>query len=182
MSEAPQQISFLDTATRRTGWTSGTGECLPDCGAFLFPQVGDDLGWLGECFESALNYHVERYRPVAIGYESPIHKPTDALLTMRKLYGMGFQLETFCRRRGIHCFEKDCRDIKREMTGNRNAAKADMVHVALKIGMSLPDTKESGREDAADSLGGFVMSLRDINPALSRRWDSLIWGRRGALL
>lgn len=178
----PEQVSFFDTASRLTGWTSGTGECVPECGAFKFPQVDDDLGRLGDLFTQALDFHVERYRPGAIGYESPIHKPTDALLTMRKLYGMGFLLETYCLRRGIPCFEKDCRDVKRELTGNRGATKEDMIHVALKVGLNLPDLPVDGRADAADSFGGWLLGIRDLNPALSRRWDSLIYGRRGALL
>lgn len=178
----PEQVSFFDTASRLTGWTSGTGECVPECGAFKFPQVDDDLGELGWRFRQAVLLHIDRYRPSAIGYESPLLLPHDDLLKVRKLYGLGFELETICKEKGIPPFEKDCRDLKRELTGNRHASKDDMVHVALKVGLNLPDLVVDGRRDAADSFAGWLLGIRDLNPALSRRWDSLIYGRRGGLL
>lgn len=177
------QVSFFDIATRLTGWCSGNGEVRPEVGAFSFPHVGDDYGRLGALFREALGYHFDRFQPVSVGYESPILVPTDTLEKVRKIYGMGVILEAECHERGIPCWERDLRDLKREVTGNPHAEKADIVEVALMAGINLPATKAEGKEDAADAWAGWLIGIRELNPAISARWDSLIWSKgRGSLL
>lgn len=179
----PHQVSFFDIASRLTGWCSGTGEVRPECGAFPFRQVEDDLGALGSRFEEFLEIHFERFQPVSVGYESPLLVPTDNLLKVRKIYGMGMILETFCARRRIPCWERDHRELKKELTGSSEASKDDMVEVALLAGINLPATKAEGKEDAADAFAGWKIGIRELNPALSAKWDRVIWSKgRGALL
>lgn len=178
-----EPVSFFDLATRLTGWCSGTGEVRPDVGAFPFRQVDDDLGALGALFREFLIIHLDRYQPTSVGYESPILVPTDNLLKVRKLYGLGMILETECAERGIPVWEKDLRDLKRELTGNPSADKSEMVEAALLAGINLPATKAEGREDAADAFAGWLIGIRALNPKASARWDSLIWSKgRGGLL
>lgn len=179
----PHQVSFFDIATRLTGWCSGTGEVRPEVGAFPFLHVGDDLGALGARFDEFLDIHFERFRPVSVGYETPLLVPTDNLLKIRKIYGMGMILEAACVRRGVPCWERDHRDLKKEATGNSGASKDDMVEVALLAGIDLPPTKAEGREDAADAFFGWKIGIRELNPAEGAKWDRITWSKgRGALL
>lgn len=178
-----EQVSFFDIATRLTGWCSGTGEVRPEVGAFRFPHLGDDLGELGLRFDEFLDIHFDRFQPTSVGYESPILKPTDDLLKVRRIYGMGMVLETACARRGVPVWEKDLRDLKKELTGNIHADKADMVEMALLLGIDLPPSKAEGQEDAADALAGWLIGIRALNPQASARWDAAIWSKgRGGLL
>lgn len=177
-----EQVSFFDIATRLTGWCSGTGDVRPAVGAFPFRQVDDDLGALGALFREFLRIHFDTYQPTSVGYESPILVPTDSLLKVRKIYGMGMILETECAERGIPVWEKDLRDLKRELTGDPSADKAMMVEAALLAGIDLPP-KGEGQDDAADAFAGWLIGIRALNPKASARWDSVIWSKgRGGLL
>lgn len=178
-----ERVSFFDIATKLTGWCSGSGDVHPAAGAWRLPQVGDDNGALGAHFIRLIDTHVSTYRPTSIGYETPLLVPTDHRETLRKIYGLGFLLETRCEQLGIPCWERDYDDLKLALTGNRRATKDDMVEVALLCGIDLPPTKAEGKEDAADAFAGWTIGIRDLNPPASRRWDRLIYSRgRGGLL
>lgn len=177
------QVSFFDLAPGLTGFCSGTGETRPVCGAFRIPDFGEDLGSMGLFFERWVETHIVTFRPTSIGYESPILTPTDTLLKIRKIYGLGVILETVAARHEIPTFEKDLRDLKKELTGRHDASKSDMVQVALMCGIDLPATKKEGQEDAADAFAGWKIGIRELNPRLSERWDQIIWSKgRGGLL
>lgn len=176
-------VSFFDLAPGLTGFCTGTGETRPACGAFRLPRSGDDLGEMGLFLWNWLETHIETYRPTCIGYESPILTPKDNLLKVRKIYGLGVILETVAANHGIPTFEKDLRELKRELTGRHDASKDDMVEVAERCGIELPATKAEGREDAADAFAGWKIGIRELNPKLSQNWDRLIYSRgRGGLL
>lgn len=178
-----ERVSFFDIAPGLTGWCSGSGEVLPVAGAFRLPKADDDLGAIGEIFLQRLDAHIEAFRPTSIGYESPLLLPTDKLLTVRKIYGLGMALETRCAQRGIPYWERDYDELKLALTGNRRASKDDMVEVALLCGIDLPPTIEEGRRDAADAFAGWTIGIRDLNPAAGRSWDRLIWSKgRGGLI
>lgn len=185
-------VSGFDLATRLTGWCAGDGEELPACGAYQFPMYGDDLGALGKHWDDYLQIHFARFNPTRVIYEAPIlvvnhrgrgpGRRTDDMGKLRKLYGMGFYLEAFCKKRGVPCAEESLQALKSQLTGNRHASKGDMVFVAQKVGLELPPNKAQGMEDAADAFAAWLCGIRHHNKALSARYDSLIWGRRGALL
>lgn len=177
------QVSFFDIAPKLTGFCSGTGETRPAVGAWRLPESDDDFALIGGRFEYLVETHIQTYRPTSIGYESPLMAPTDRLVVVRKIYGLGFLLETIAGRHGIPVFEKDHRDLKRELTGRHDASKDDMIEVALLCGIDLPPTKQEGRADAADAFAGWKIGIRELNPRLSERWDQIIWSKgRGGLL
>ncbi len=181
-------ISAFDIATRLTGWAAVNGSRGPVDTAVEIGPTGDDLGKLLVKFHEYLEIHFARFEPKAVVYEAPIlvvkgrHQSgrTDKLLTVRKLYAMGAHLEFFCAMRGVPCHEVSLQEVKNEVTGNNYAKKDAMVAVARKVGLDLP--KGPGIEDAADAWGAWLLGLRHYSPEISRRWDKLIWGPKGALL
>lgn len=179
----PHQVSFFDLAPGLCGWCSGTGETRPVADAFRLPWREDDLGDIGAFFQEWLELHIQTFRPVAIGYESPLLVPTDKLWKVRKIYGLGFLLETVAKRHDIPTFERDHRDLKRELTGRPDASKADMIEVALLCGIELPATLEEGKADAADAFAGWKIGIRELNPRENIAWDRIIFSKgRGGLL
>lgn len=177
------QVSFFDIAPGLTGFCSGTGETRPVCGAWRLPKSDDDFALIGSTFERLIETHIQAFRPTSIGYESPLMAPTDRLHVVRKIYGLGFLLETIAARHGIPVFERDHRDLKKELTGRHDATKDDMIEVALLCGIDLPATKDEGRGDAADAFAGWKIGIRELNPRFSERWDRIIWSKgRGGLL
>lgn len=181
-------VSGFDLATRLCGWCSGSGDTIPDVGAWELPDVKDDLGWMIDSFHTYLCVHIERFRPSTVVYEAPIlvvndkRRGTDKLLTLRKLYSLGPHLEWVFRTRGIECGEESLQAIKREVTGNRHADKDAMVAMAVKVGLKLPATKSAGREDAADAWGAWLLGLRHVDKGLSGKWDRLLYSpNRGFL-
>jgi Holliday junction resolvasome RuvABC endonuclease subunit len=174
-------ILALDLAPRKTGWCAGKGQEVPTAGALL--SEADSLGELGATLWSGLESLRRRFEPTHIIVEAPIKAPHDSLLTLRKLYGMGFLTETFAAVYSIPYTEADLRAVKRELTGSSQADKDQMVHMAEKCGVALPRYKAHGREDAADAFGVWLIGVRLHASRLdSERWDKLIHGRRGAML
>ncbi len=168
-----------DIASRRIGFCAGTGAGMPEADVLEFPQVGVRLGDLGALYWQCLEAHFARFQPTAVIFEAPIKKPTDKTLTLRKLYGLEFQLETFCKIHGVPVREATIQDVKREATGNPRAEKEDVVASAIKCGVALPDGE--GAKDAADAWGAWLICLRDHDRRLSEQWDRRIHSARGAL-
>lgn len=173
-------ITALDLSPSFCGACSGTGAVIPDVEAWQLPHVTDSLGAMLADFDRQLNQHLDRYRPSLVVYESPIKTPYDKLWSIRRIYALGAHTEFVCLQRGIGCAEIDLRTIKKELAGFSAAKKADMVFVARKLGLRLPEGK--GAEDAADALGAWLVALRVRAPEYSRRWDSALWSNRGGLL
>lgn len=176
-------VLALDLATIRCGWCVGDGATVPAAGCWVFPHVGDDLGALAVAYEDHLIQAIEMHRPELVVYEAPILVASrDRLIVIRKLYGLGWETERVCTRRGIVCREAGLRRIKKELAGFSGAAKDDMVFAARKIGVTLPGTKAAGQEDAADAVGGWLLGLRHLDPKLSATWDGRLWCARGGLI
>jgi Holliday junction resolvasome RuvABC endonuclease subunit len=181
-------LTGLDLATRLCGWCTGDGSTIPAANVFKLPQVGADIGWMLDVFDTALNLHIDAYKPEAIVFEAPIlvvkgrngSGRTDKLEVIRKIYNVEGHLEFVCRRRGIPCHEVSLRAIKKEVTGNHLADKDAMMVVARRVGINLPPGE--GAKDAADAWGAWLLALRHYNKPASGKWDSRIWGRRGGLL
>lgn len=168
-------ISGFDIATLITGFCVGDGSTTPLTDVYEFPMVGDDIGKLGSLWNRYLTIHYEKYRPDAVIYEKPILTSRDRPLVLRKIYGMGFALETFFRDRGVPCHEVTLQDIKKEITGNAMSKKPPMVAIARRVGLALPKT---GEEDATDAWGAWLLGLRSYSPEISRTWDSVIHNPR----
>lgn len=173
----------LDLATIRCGYCVGDGTEAPEADAWLFPYVGDDLGALAMAYEDHLIAIIERFRPTLVVYEAPILvSGRDKLIVIRKLYGLGWETERVCARRGIVCMEAGLRRIKKELAGFSGAEKADMVAAARRAGIALPRTKAAGMEDAADAFGCWLLGLRHADKRISSQWDQKLWSTRGTLL
>jgi len=176
-------VTGLDLATIKSGYCYGDGLTTPTAGAWTFPHVGEDLGWLACELEDVLTAHIERERPVLVNYESPILvSGRDRPIVLRKLYGMGMEVERICRRKGIECREAGLRKIKKELAGFSGAGKTDMVFAAERIGVQLPATLAAGREDAADATGAWLLAMRDHDKTISAQWDRRLYAARGALI
>ena len=176
-------ILGLDTASRLVGYCVGDGATVPLAHAWEFDHCGVDLGALAVAFEKRLDYVCEHFGVTLIGYEAPIHRPQDKVLKMRKLYGLGWAVEHYAKRRGVPCKEVTVGAVKKELTGNSSADKAAMVAVALRCGLKLPRTNDEGKEDAADAFGVWRVLVRFYARQYQERWDRLTYsGRPGALL
>lgn len=163
------------------GWAVGSGECLPTCGAWRFPQTGENLGAMLCWLDDALGQKLDEWQPIELVYEAPILLRHDTLGRLRKTLNLGGHIEYVCERRGIPCSEVSLRAVKKELAGFEQADKSVMVSAALKLGVSLPTSKADGREDAADALGAFLVLLRLRNRAYSYEFDRRLWGARGQL-
>lgn len=174
------QISGIDTSSRLIGWTSGTGETVPECGAWELDYAADDLGVMLEQLYGYLCHHWNTFRPDAVIIEAPIHVPhRDNLMKMRKLYSAHAFVEWFFTNKGVEVSDEDHERIKSRVTGNHLATKDDMVFVARKCGLILPKV---GYKDAADSWGAWLLGVDHYARAFQPYWDQLIYGRRNQLL
>jgi Holliday junction resolvasome RuvABC endonuclease subunit len=147
------------------------------------------VGHLLELFHHQLCVLLDRFEPAALVFEAPIlvhkskwSKRNDRLEDVARTLAMCGHVEWLCRSRGIVYESVDLRAIKSELAGFARADKTDMVAAAEKIGLPLPASPKRAREDAADAFGAWLLLLRAKNRSLSARFDSLLWGRRGALL
>jgi hypothetical protein len=184
-------ICGLDLGSRLTGWCVGDGRTVPSCGAFEFPQVGADLGALGDLLWRNLDSLWRDYPFRRIMLEAPIlivndrRRGTDNLLKLRKLYGISFVVETWARRHPsgpILVEETSLQSLKKELAGSVKADKAAMVAVAERLGLRLPEHLSHGREDAADAFAAWLVGLRFYAKPESARWDQAIYSRRGFLI
>lgn len=170
----------LDLATRRCGWTAGDGATRPYAGAWLYDHVGDDLGELLELFDRDLCKLAERFPPHVITYEAPIKMQWDKLLTIRKIYSLGAYLELWARRRGVRVEEADPKALKVRLCGTHKAEKKEMVRMAVRLGINLPDGP--GREDAADSFAAWLVGVQHHAKQHLPAWDAALYGGRGLLV
>jgi len=132
---------------------------------------------------------IERFRPERLVFEAPIlvhksrhSKRNDRLADVARTLAMTGHVEFVCFRRGIDCSAVDLREVKKELAGFGGADKDDMVAAAEKIGLRLPASPKRSREDASDAFGAWLLLLRATSSSLSARFDTALWGRRGALL
>lgn len=172
----------LDLASRLTGWCCGSGQDVPECGAWPFDPIDGDYGLLLHQLDEYLQVAFQRFQPTHVAYEAPllIARPNaqrpyaDKLSTLRLLYPMGAFVEFSCRRANIPCYEVLVSEIKKEVTGNAYAPKGDLVTIAEKCGLTLP--KGPASMDAADAWGAWLLLLRAFDKNLSATWDARIWG------
>lgn len=176
---------FYDIAPNLTGFCGGDGKSLPVSDAWRFPPCGDDFGRLAIAMEDQVRAHVAHFDPDAVGYEAPLLLPHDALFDLRRIYGLGMELERVCirigeeRGRPLPCAEVSHRKIKHLATGDQYAKKPAVIAAAAAAGFVLPRTMDEGRGDAADAAVGWVLLMDDIDPAAASPWIARF---RGTLL
>lgn len=157
-------ILAFDLSPSLCGWAfAGTdGTLVAD--AFVLPPLGSDLGELAQVFEAIVVTLIERHQPAFVSYEAPLLLRHDALLTLRKVYGLGVVLELISARLGLPVGEMDPKRIKAVMTGNAYATKAQVVAGARSLGVALPASRAAGVEDAADAVGCAIIALSILDP------------------
>lgn len=174
-------IAGFDLATRICGVTIGDGTTMPAVGHWAYGYVGDDLGALLEAFERDLNAITARIgMPTHVIYEAPILLPSDRLLVLRKIYGLGAYLELWCKRHGIVCQEASAKALKKRLTGMHTASKDDMVKMCKRLGVPLPPGDAA--KDAADSFAAWLVGLTYHARKHVTAWDQALYSRRGFAL
>ncbi len=171
-------IFGFDMATRSTGWCAGDGSKRPTAGAFKYDWVGDDLGALCKAWNKDLGALEIRFgTPVVAVYETPLLVPSDKLLPLRKIYGMGMFLEWWCQKRNVHCVEIGAKKIKKRITGDSCAKKPVVVDVVRRrLHIELP---ADGAEDAADAVGAWLTGGVDHYAKIHQpKWDAALMGGR----
>lgn len=174
-------LSAFDPGSRRMGFCVGDGTKLPVCGAWRFPQAGENLGAMLVWLDDELERHFDQYRPVACCYEAPILLRHDTLGRVRKTFSLGAHIEYVCQRRSVPCFEVPLQAVKAALAGT-GSDKDAMVLAAERLGVELPASKADGREDAADAVGVWLAFLRAREPAATVKFDRALHGSfRGEL-
>lgn len=176
-----------DLATRRCGWCAGSieGTELPTADAILLPHVGGDIGRMLKLFEQRVRLIHQRFPADVWVFEAPIITKRDLgqLDVVRKLYAIAGFLEWLGPELRVDVEEAGIAALKRELAGFSKAQKEDMVAAAQKVGITLPETKEAGQQDAADAFAAWLCGMR----AYARRdvrdfWDRRLHSPRGMLL
>lgn len=172
---------FFDCSKNSTGWCVGAGDQTPITGAFQYDSVAADHGDLGAAFVNHLGAMVGRFgMPDEIGWEDPLMLRHDKLITMVNIYGMIFLLATWARSRKIPTRSIGHKKIKKRITGNGNATKAEVAQiVSSQLRVTLPATVAAGRHDAADAAGGWVIMIDTHAPQHKPKWDAALRGTGG---
>jgi len=166
----------LDIATRCTGFAYGSGAERPTAGAWHYDYVGSDLGRLLSDFHDDIS---RLPAPTVIMYEAPMLTPRDRLLPLRKIYSMGAYVELWARQRGILVQETSAISLKKLLCGNHKASKDDMVAMAQKMGISLPEGE--ARKDAADAFAAWLCGIQFHAREFQPKWDRALYSPRGRL-
>lgn len=169
-----------DLATKKCGWCAGAGDKLPVAGAFVLSERAD-LGAMGGQFRGyVLGLH-KRFPASHWVVEKPLLVPTDLLWTLERIYGLFFLLHTLANALGIVCKSVPYDAVKREWAGP-GASKDDMVTLCAQLGITLPATKDDGREDAADACGVWKVGIRHFAKQHLTSWDAAVYRRQGGLI
>lgn len=184
-----EKIAFFDLAPGRAGWCVGVGDSTPTTGVIEFDDHGDDLGGLGLQFLEHLNLLHARFGFTVAGNEKPLllvnvrgkngNRRTDTLDDLRRIYGLGFTLATWCAQRQIPFWEETVQAVKKESTRNHTAEKKEVADQIEKIGIDIG--RGPGRLDRADAASGWLIGVRTWNPHLSAAWDRKLFSAVGAL-
>ncbi len=171
-----------DTSSDLTGWCAGPGDKVPTAGAFPLPRTGAKLGPLGAKFSASVMDVHRRFPATHWVAEMPLYMPKrDSRLDLLKLYGVFVLLATLADKLGIVFATVNVQEVKAELAG-RGAEKADMVRIARRMGVILPDIQAHGLFDAADAVGVWKCGVRLFARRHLSKWDKAIYENRGHLL
>jgi hypothetical protein len=179
------KVLALDLA-RLTGWAVGdttTGE-VESFGRHEFPRT--EVGVLGEYGMAArvgFRAMLETIRPGLVVYEQPILrsgkietnargrqfvKTVDTPAKLRKIYGLGFELEVECYLAEIPVEERNISEVRRAFLSGKVPRKSDDAKLAVKVmcrrlNWNIIDDNE------ADALAVLSLILLEQNPKAARR-------------
>lgn len=172
----------LDLAPYLCGYSVGDGSRAPKSWAWQFDDFGVSYGKLGVKLNETLATLHTRWAFTHVAYEAPLLLDHDREHTLRRIYGLGVLVETWCEERGIPCIEEHPKGVKKAMTGDSFATKEVVADTAERVGIQLPPTKAMGRLDAADATGCWIVGLREWSPEQFAIWDAKLKQARGGLL
>jgi hypothetical protein len=184
------KILALDLATR-FGWCAGDGQALPEVGYVDLPPASGNIR--GPMFLALRRWLIAKIRELradgsdlAMVFEQPIMpKPflkagqiimPTSINTTLTLQGLVAIAQGVAEEAGLIYGHVDVSSVKKELAGFGGAAKADMVFVARKVGLTI------AVHDEADAFGVWLVGLRTHNRPASAKFDQMIWGARGALI
>ena len=158
-------VASIDLGSR-IGWSLGPIEAVrPAFGSHQLPATGDDIGLLGYRFRDWLRELIGRLGiDGKIVYEAPVLVPGNAMVTLRKLYGLGMVLEMTCRDMSVDCCEIHLMTMKKYWAGKGNATKQDMMGAALAYGFEVQG------HDEADALAARFTMIHAEYPHIAARF------------
>lgn len=128
------ELLTLDLATR-FGFCVGTPDNPnPTFGHHVLPSTGDDVGTFACHFEDWLADFVAWRQIGLVVFEMPILPKMTNLMTVRKLTGLAWETEKFCRRRKIKCREGRASSVKKFFVGSGKAQKFDTMAICRRYG------------------------------------------------
>jgi Holliday junction resolvasome RuvABC endonuclease subunit len=105
----------------------------------------------------------------------------DTRHTLLRSYGVFFLLCTLAAKMDIPLRHFDVAEVKLEL-GSRKNDKADMIRMAIRMGVVLPKTAAAGRDDAADAAAVWKCLIRLFAKQHLEKLDRAIYSNRGGLL
>lgn len=161
----------LDLATV-TGFALGDRSGVIVSGSRRFPSTGDDIGTFGRAFRDWLIVGLQRHKPELVVFEQPMLPTQTNINTLRKLYGLAFELELIAGDRkllglpaGIPCMEVSNGDWIKHFLGagnvprDRDARKKAVVRMCGIRGWHVDEDN-----DQADALGILDYALASESP------------------
>jgi hypothetical protein len=176
-----------DLGSVKNGWCAGDGSRVPAVGAFRLDRIErrDQIGHMGVQFKTAAMV-VHRRFPEATHWisEGPLMLATDNRWTVERLMGLSAIVQTIGVSLGKRCRMIDPGEAKQAFMARRRSPdpKADMVAMALQLGIPLPEHESQGRSDIADAAAVWKFGLRWAGSPHATAWDGAVSRRAGGLL
>jgi Holliday junction resolvasome RuvABC endonuclease subunit len=135
-------------------------------GTQKLPSTGPLIGRFAVAFNAWLCEMIQSNKVTMVVMEAPILPKKTSLAVTRKLHGLAWHSEYVCEAYHIPCEEIDNSTIKKFMSGDGWAKKADMVNAARLMGY---DVKT---DDEADAIGCRLAYMAMKVPALMRGFNT----------
>jgi Holliday junction resolvasome RuvABC endonuclease subunit len=166
------KILAYDLATR-TGWCVGDalpGSERPAFGTHTLPSTGEDIGAFLDAALRKYRQDVGVYRPDLVVFECPVLPAETQIATLRKLYGLAGVVELLCRWTTIRCAEEHLGTIKKFVTGNGHATKAEVIFAVKTFGFAVGEDDNQADAIALWLLAQSKVDLANARAAM-RRWE-----------
>lgn len=126
----------LDLATR-IGYTLGqVTDPLFRVGHYVLPSTGPLIGNFADAYHRWLSSVLSCNRIECVVFESPVLMKNTRIETLRKLYGLAWHTEWYCRNKNIDVHEANVSQVKKFLTGNGRADKPMMMAAAKQMGFN----------------------------------------------
>lgn len=151
-------LMTLDLATS-LGWSRGDiADPHFQFGTHRLPSTGEDIGRFAVVFDSWLHDAAEGVDQVV--FESPILPKQTSLVTVRKLSGLAWHVEFFCKVNGLRCEEVSYSSVKKFVAGHGFAKKPEMIAAVRRYGYDVQT------DDEADAVGARLYTVAMQRPDL----------------